>query len=194
MLTEPTVLFVRHGTTGKDDILKGMMDPPLDDHGRELARQAGKRIAEFPVVSIQHSPLARAAETAAIIGKIVGVKPVEADALGPMDVGRLSGMDKDKATDWLRYYIQHPDKAPPGGKPLGPWFDAFAAHTRGEMAAAKKDPDGVRVNVTHSSESVNIPTILRGGDIEYKGTGSPDPGSILRLFHRGGRWQTRELD
>lgn len=191
-LSEPTVLFVRHGTTGQDDVLKGTNDVPLNAEGRGDAARLGEHIADYPVAAIRHSPMSRAAETARAIGDATGVKPVEAPALGPMDVGRMSGMDKDAARDWMRYYIEHPDKTPPGAKrTLGDWFDEFAAHVESELAAAKKDPSKARVNVTHSSESVNVPSVLRGDGLVFRGSDVPPPASVLRLTYRGGQWQAR---
>lgn len=193
-LDEPTVLVVRHGTTGKDDVLKGLMNVGLDPHGHELADHVARHIAaHFPVAMVSHTPLLRGEQTAVPIADRAAAPIRSVDALGPMDVGRMSGMGKDAAAEWLRYYIAHPDKVPPGARhSIGDWFDDFSNFFSRELAEAKRKPGKARVNVTHSSESVNVPSIIRGGGIEYRGNASPAPGSILRLTHRGGRWNMRE--
>lgn len=192
-LNEPTVLFVRHGETGKDDVLKGLADEPLNQRGKAQAAELGRGLADYPIASIRHSPMSRAAETAHAIGHSTGVKPEESAALGPMDVGRLSGMKKDSARDWMRYYIEHPDKSPPGAKrSLGDWYDEFSQHVEKELAAAKRDPSKARVNVTHSSESVNIPSVLRGEGLVFRGSDTPPPASVTAVRYRGGQWRMSE--
>jgi broad specificity phosphatase PhoE len=195
-LNEPTVLFVRHGDTGKDDVLKGVADVPLNEQGRADAARLGEHIAaEYPVATIRHSPMSRSADTAQAIGDATGVKSVAAPALGPMDVGRLSGMKKDAARDWMRYYVEHPDKKPPGAsRSLGDWYDDFSTDVESELAAAKRDPSKARVNVTHSSESVNIPSVLRGEGLVFRGSDTPPPASYAKVTYRGGRWQKTDVD
>ena len=194
-VNEPTVLFLRHGNTGQDDVLKGLADPPLNAEGRDHAARLGRALAEYPVATIRHSPMSRAANTAQAISDATGVKAVEAPGLRPMDVGRLSGMKKDAARDWMGYYIEHPDKTPPGAsETLGDWYDDFSGHVESELAAAKRDPAKVRVNVTHSSESVNIPSVLRGEGLVFRGSATPPPGSATAVRYRGGQWRMSDLD
>lgn len=194
-MPNPTVLVVRHGTTGKDHVLKGMMNPGLDKQGRELAEKVGKYIADhYDVADIRHSPLLRGAQTAHFISQATGIPSHKEDALGPMDIGWMSGMPKDAAKELMQYYIAHPDKAPRGGKPLGEWYEKFADYFSKRLAQAKKNPDKAFVDVTHSSESVNVPSVIKGGGIEYRGTQTPAPGSILKLEHSGGKWNMREVN
>jgi serine/threonine-protein phosphatase PGAM5 len=61
--------LVRHGEAAPHD-------GPLSEAGREQARLAGKRLREVPLAAIRHGPLARAAETAAIIAEAFPGVPV----------------------------------------------------------------------------------------------------------------------
>jgi probable phosphomutase (TIGR03848 family) len=91
-----TVLLVRHGqtpTTGK--LLPGRAPGlHLSDAGAAQAEQAGQRIAELKQVdAIYCSPLERARETAAPIGKAVGLKPKIERGLLECDFGDWTGSE-----------------------------------------------------------------------------------------------------
>ncbi len=88
-------LFVRHGrtpTTGK--ILPGQARGlHLSDEGNAQAQEAAERLAVLEVDAVYASPLERARETAAPIGKRLGVK-VRADrGLADCDFGEWTGAE-----------------------------------------------------------------------------------------------------
>src|SRR5947209_8486526 len=74
------VVLVRHGETddNREPIrVQGFTDTPLNATGRAQARTAARRIASGPPPAvIWSSDLARARETAEIIGAAVGLDPV----------------------------------------------------------------------------------------------------------------------
>lgn len=91
-----TVLLVRHGqtpTTGK--LLPGRAAGlHLADAGVQQAERAGERIAELKQVdAVYHSPLERAKETAAPIGKAVGIRPKVDRGLLECDFGEWTGAE-----------------------------------------------------------------------------------------------------
>lgn len=91
-----TILLVRHGqtpTTGK--LLPGRAAGlHLADQGREQAERAAERIAELPnVAAVYCSPLERARETAAPIGKALGMRPVVTKGLLEADFGEWTGAE-----------------------------------------------------------------------------------------------------
>lgn len=75
-----TVYLVRHGRTSlnANGQLRGRLDPPLDDVGREEARSLAAKLAPFEPVLVVSSPLRRAVETAEAIAAECGLT-VEAD-------------------------------------------------------------------------------------------------------------------
>ncbi|MGH9106889.1 MAG: histidine phosphatase family protein [Acidimicrobiales bacterium] len=96
---EPTVvLFVRHGltpTTGKEMPEAGA-GPSLSEEGRRQAEDAGRHIADWrpslpPLGALYTSPLTRARETAAIVGKALDLAPVENRGLADVDAGEWAG-------------------------------------------------------------------------------------------------------
>ncbi len=94
-----TILMVRHGqtpTTGK--LLPGRAPGlHLADTGVQQAERAGERLAELARIdAIYTSPMERARETAAPIGKAVGLRPKVVKGLIECDFGDWTGAELSK--------------------------------------------------------------------------------------------------
>src|SRR5690349_17795607 len=92
------VYLVRHGQTGMNnatdtsaDRIRGWLDVPLTQVGREEAAGAAEELSRVGVEAIECSDLSRAQETADIIGEAVGVTPRPTEKLRPWDLGDLTG-------------------------------------------------------------------------------------------------------
>ena len=91
-----TVLLVRHGTTATTGTIlpgraKGLH---LADSGTAQAERAAARIAELKRVdAVYCSPLERARETAAPIGKVLGMRPKVTRGLTECDFGGWTGVE-----------------------------------------------------------------------------------------------------
>ena len=91
-----TVLLVRHGTTGTTGrVLPGRAKGlHLADSGIAQAERAAERIAELKQVdAVYCSPLERAKETAAPIGKALSIRPKVARGLIECDFGEWTGAE-----------------------------------------------------------------------------------------------------
>ncbi|MCS5713095.1 histidine phosphatase family protein [Herbiconiux sp. CPCC 205716] len=91
-----TFTFVRHGQTdwNLERRIQGATDVPLNDTGREQARETGRVLAERHWDGIVASPLSRARETAEIIGSFVGIPDIElVDALVERRYGEVEGLN-----------------------------------------------------------------------------------------------------
>jgi broad specificity phosphatase PhoE len=89
-----TLLLVRHGETdwNADGRLQGQTDRPLSEFGRRQARQLADELADEELQAIYSSDLARAHETAAIVGERLGL-PVALDPeLREKDWGTWEGL------------------------------------------------------------------------------------------------------
>jgi probable phosphoglycerate mutase len=89
-----TLLLVRHGETDWNAVgrLQGHTDRPLSDYGRRQARQLADELAAEELEAIYASDLARARETAEIVGERLGL-PVVLDAdLREKDWGTWEGL------------------------------------------------------------------------------------------------------
>lgn len=87
------VLLVRHGETDDNaaDRFQGQLDTRLNDRGRDQARALAGLLASEGLRALYSSPLARARETAAILGARLGLEPVLDDRLMEADSGDWSG-------------------------------------------------------------------------------------------------------
>ena len=94
-----TLLLVRHGNTSTTGKLLPGRAPGLHlaESGTQQAKRAGARIAELKRVdAIYTSPLERARETAAPIGKATGVRPKVERGLLECDFGEWTGAELSK--------------------------------------------------------------------------------------------------
>jgi probable phosphoglycerate mutase len=71
------IYLARHGETDDNarGVVQGWVDTPLNDRGREQARMLADRVADLGIAAIWTSQLARALETAQIVGDAIGVEP-----------------------------------------------------------------------------------------------------------------------
>lgn len=79
------IALLRHGQTewNRQGRIQGSSDIPLDDTGREQARDAGRRLRDLGVTRVFSSTLGRAAETASLAAAELGL-------VGPEE--RLTGL------------------------------------------------------------------------------------------------------
>lgn len=119
-------LLVRHGQTewNRHEHFRGRMDIPLNETGRAQAAATARRIAEtWQPVAVYTSPLNRAYETGAFIGRALGLVPVVHPGLNDIDYGRWHGLTPAEARrQWpeaMTAWLQAPHQAqPPEGETL----------------------------------------------------------------------------
>ena len=102
------IYFARHGESEANRlriISNRNLPHKLTDAGREQARQLGLRLRPRSIHSIYTSPLLRAVETSAIIGKILNVQFEAVDELREYDCGIAEGRS-DKAA-WKLWQEEH---------------------------------------------------------------------------------------
>jgi broad specificity phosphatase PhoE len=93
-----TILLARHGETdwNREGRLQGWDDRPLNETGREQARELARRLADVPFDAVYASDLGRARETAEIVAEPHGV-PVAIDPdLREMHYGSWSGLTRSE--------------------------------------------------------------------------------------------------
>jgi broad specificity phosphatase PhoE len=89
-----TLLLVRHGETdwNADGRLQGHTDRPLSDYGRRQARELAGALEGEKLEAIYSSDLARARETAEIVGERLGLPVVLDPDLREKDWGTWEGL------------------------------------------------------------------------------------------------------
>ncbi|QXC60126.1 histidine phosphatase family protein [Aquihabitans sp. G128] len=152
------ILLVRHGESvwNADGRWQGQADPPLTDRGRQQAVDASAAIGTVDAVIA--SDLERAAETGAIIARMLGLDDVATEPrLRERDAGSLSGLTRPEIYEAFPGLL--PDD-PAGyvpdddGEPRWPddWEsddDLWARVEVGLLAIGRFVPDGEVVAVTH---------------------------------------------
>jgi 2,3-bisphosphoglycerate-dependent phosphoglycerate mutase len=88
------ILLVRHGETDWNAAgrIQGHSDTPLNAAGRLQAQRAAQRLAREPIRALYSSDLARAFETAAIIGAPLGLTVVASPQLRERRYGEWEGL------------------------------------------------------------------------------------------------------
>jgi glucosyl-3-phosphoglycerate phosphatase len=117
----------RHGQTAwnAERRFQGHSDVPLDETGREQARDSARYLAAMQPNAIFSSDLARAAETAAYLGGLTGL-PVHAEKdLRERGGGSWEGLTDKEIRE--RYPDAYAAWVPTDGEPIGAVADRVAA-------------------------------------------------------------------
>jgi broad specificity phosphatase PhoE len=93
-----TLLLVRHGETdwNAEGRLQGQTDRPLNDFGRRQAQRLGAELEADDLESIYSSDLARARETAEIVGERLGLPVAFEPDLREKDWGNWEGLTPEE--------------------------------------------------------------------------------------------------
>jgi broad specificity phosphatase PhoE len=93
-----TLLLVRHGETdwNAEGRLQGHTDRPLNEYGRRQARELADRLALEEIAAIYASDLARAQETAEIVGTRLGLPVVVDPDLREKNWGSWEGLTSEE--------------------------------------------------------------------------------------------------
>jgi broad specificity phosphatase PhoE len=88
-----TILLARHGETDWNRELRfqGHADEPLNDTGRAQAERLARSLRDEGLAAVYTSDLLRAAETAEIVGSVLGLPVVRDARLREIDVGSWQG-------------------------------------------------------------------------------------------------------
>jgi broad specificity phosphatase PhoE len=95
------IFLIRHGETALNaaGLLRGQIDVPLDDKGREQAAALGAAFAEVPLASVVSSPLVRALDTARPVASASGGTLTVDERLSDRFYGELAGQSLAKAEE-----------------------------------------------------------------------------------------------
>jgi broad specificity phosphatase PhoE len=139
------ILLARHGETDDNRPpvrVQGHTDVSLNERGREQARELAARVAGEGLVSLWSSHLARACETAAIVGEMLELEPRVDPRFAETHRGEwegltweeVSGRDPDGYAAWL---AAGEDFRFPGGESLREQQDRVGAALDDVAASAE---------------------------------------------------------
>jgi len=140
-------IFLRHGETdwNRERLCLGQADRPLTALGRRQARAARSRLRGLGISAVFHSPLARAAETAAILSAGLGLAPIAEPGLIEACLGEKEGRpEEDPEDDFIARWFAGEDI--PGAEP----YSAFRRRIiSGANRCLLSAPDGLPLLVAH---------------------------------------------
>lgn len=190
MADEKTVAFiVRHGTTklNEENRYRGQKDVPLDDQGKQDAKQAAEFLKNQPIGQAWTSDLGRAKSTAKEILKGRKIQAASTKALRPLDSGKFAGQKKDDHKKEMEYYHEHTNERIPGGESIDeannrmrkPLLKAFRAGVRGKPSLVS----------AHSS------VIHSAGDLLHNNHKAAlvKPGGIVKIVYDGKNFKAKPV-
>ncbi len=175
-----TVLLVRPGATDFDDQgrIKGSLDIPMSDHGRQQVTSLTEQLAEVRVKTIYTSPCESARETAQQLaqGRDVRIKVI--DAFRNIDHGLWHGKLIDEVRrNHPRVYRQGQesptDVCPPGGESIR---DAKARVIKAVRKVVRKSGDEVIAIVIPDPMAWVVQSLLSGKELSGLWNAETDSG------------------
>ena len=119
------IWLARHGETADNAAgrVQGSIDTPLSDRGREQAQALAEQAAELDLRALYSSHLARARETAEIVGERVGLELVVDERFAESRRGAWEGrllvdIERDEPAAWAAWQRSDPGFRFPGGESL----------------------------------------------------------------------------
>lgn len=142
------LLLTRHGQTN-DNLepirVQGFTDTPLNEVGRRQAHELADRVADMRIASLWTSDLSRAAETAEIVGRRIGLRPHPDARLregyrGEWEGRRFIDIEREDPEGYAAWRRAGPDFRFPGGESLQEHADRVLAalrdiHAKADMPA-----------------------------------------------------------
>ncbi|WP_375501678.1 histidine phosphatase family protein [uncultured Jatrophihabitans sp.] len=100
-MTTRSLLLLRHGRTAwnAQRRFQGQADPSLDEIGRAQAYEVGALIAAVRPDQLVTSDLARAEQTAEIVGAACGLEPIADARLRERGLGHWEGLTRDEVAE-----------------------------------------------------------------------------------------------
>jgi broad specificity phosphatase PhoE len=181
------VYLVRHGQTplNAEGVLRGLLDPPLDDTGRRQARRLGVVLGPRKPAAVIASPLRRARETAQPIAGRAGLVVAADRRLIDRDYGKWSGARREAvAAQWGSV-----DDAP-GVEPLS----EVRERAVGALADIVRRSHGhALVVVSHDAVNRQVLAAL-DPSLGEPGAIPQENGCFNTLEWQGGRWAVRDIN
>jgi len=146
------ILLIRHAEyAAPGQVLLGRDDGVgLSEAGQAQAAALAMRLAKEPIVSIESSPRLRCVETAAPLAEAFDLPLLIEPALEEIDFGawtRQSFESLARNAGWSSWNKRRGWTRPPGGESMAEAQGRIVQHME---RAARRDPDGIIVMITHA--------------------------------------------
>ncbi len=200
----PGVYLFRHGKTRLNtdgespDLIRGWMDVPLDEQGRQQAEKLGPLGKTLDIKAVYSSDLQRAKATADAIAEDAGLSVEPTQDLRPWNLGEFQGKSaKDAAPELMHYATETPGQNVPGGESFEDYANRFLPFLMNAMDGHEKDGKNVAL-VTHYrncklAEAWVADGCGQGLDGDVFFSDDLPTGAVLRLFRQGGGWKIERV-
>ncbi|MBM3224037.1 MAG: histidine phosphatase family protein [Candidatus Tectomicrobia bacterium] len=195
---ERLIYVVRHGATdwNHSGRIQGHMDVPLNETGRAQARLASRRLAAVGATALYSSDLARAAETAQIIGHSTGLQVTQRPGLREIHFGVWQGLSspeiRERDPEVYAARRANPYDVAPAGAETWRNFYARALQTVEEILA-QTDAERL-IMVTHSGVCTVMGLRALGFDCTGKRTFDSHNCGIHTIAVQGVSWRAVMLN
>jgi alpha-ribazole phosphatase/probable phosphoglycerate mutase len=193
------LLFIRHGETEWNATLRyqGKANIPLNERGRAQARAAADRLARYGATALYTSDLARAAETADLIGQHLGLQPIPMPELREIDVGHWEGYTPEELYRRFPEHMREYDRDPARTVRLG--GESYAQLQQRALIALKQIQQAHRPNdtilaVSHGGTIRSLLCDVIGLDLAHFGRMWLDNGSLTELRLGSHGWRLLRLN
>jgi len=195
------IILVRHGRTewNKEEIFRGTIDIPLDDHGRKEAALAGDWLRDETFHAAYASPLSRAAETAEIILKPHALPLSHHPGLTDLNYGEWQGKSLTEVkTIYPELYHQW-QKTPhrvvfPNGENLNSARDRSLAAIQEITEKHKDQADQTILVAAHRVINKVLIAALLGLDNSHFWEIGQDTAALNEFKYHNGKWICRKLN
>jgi broad specificity phosphatase PhoE len=137
------IWLARHGETdaNAEGRVQGSLDPPLNERGREQARELAEQAAPLGLRALYTSQLLRARETAVIVGGRIGLDPLVDERFAESWRGEWEGrfhaeIRAEDPEGWAASFGAGDEFRFPGGESLG----EHAARVEAGLADVRRGP------------------------------------------------------
>lgn len=162
-MAKGSVYIIRHGSTdlnkesgNSPDRIRGWVDVPLNDKGREDAEKAAKKLKGQLPSKIYSSDLIRAEETADIINKHFHAPIITSMTLRPWNLGVFQGKETSKVIDELNDHVKNENEPVKDGES----FKEFRLRYLGELKKIIDEAKTERKTIFVVSHFRNLKTAM----------------------------------
>jgi broad specificity phosphatase PhoE len=151
-----TLIVARHGETdwNRENRFQGHADPPLNELGRRQSEELAEALEGEGIARVYTSPLRRAAETAEIVARRLGIEVELVEALREIDVGAWSGLTRDEVAErFPAEYTRWLERAPHGFEDGESYEDLAARVMPALRRLADRHRSATVLVVTHGGPS-----------------------------------------
>jgi broad specificity phosphatase PhoE len=178
-----TVYLARHGESdwNAENRFQGQADRPLTPLGRRQAEILAEQTAELPLAAIYTSPLKRCTETAEIVARPRGLRPIPDPGLKEVDVGSWAGLTRAQVEKRFPAGFRNWIAGQAGNWEDGETYEEMGVRVLESLRAiAAEHPDEDVLVVSHGGPIRAVHAAAEGMDIhEYRRLRPVEPNAHL---------------